>query len=241
MCWRRGQKGQAVADVIDHTGPGTSDPGFVMLFHGDANLQEQTAERGTAQYRAELRSAVRGLWSGALDYLDAWETFDIAIHRSFTQAYHDGAKEVGVLPTELTPQERIALRQAIQQETQYIDGFLTTIESRSKANGGKLGPLFNRVEQWVQRYQQMYTDGQMAAKNDPKMLWVRTAAESCPSCLAVEGKVKRMSTWKDSGYYPQSPRLQCMSGAKGVTVCKCHLEPTDQPMTRGPLPMSALA
>ena len=205
------------------------------------DLVEQSADRGTAQYRAQLRSAVRGLWSGALDYFDAWDTFDIAIRHSFTQAYHDGAKDVGVLPSELTPQEKIALQQAIQQETGFIDRFLVDIERRSKANGGKLGPLFSRIERWVQRYQQMYTDGQMAARDDPKMLWIRTAAESCPSCLAAEGKVKRLSMWKDSGFYPQSPRLQCMASAKGVTVCKCYLERTDEPMTRGPLPMSTLA
>lgn len=200
-------------------------------------LAEQGADRGIDQYRAGLRSAVRGLWSGAMDDFQAWDIFDLSIRRFYTKAYYDGAKEVGILPGDLTPEEKIHLRSAIQRETNFIDGFLNAIMQGSKANGGKLSPLFNRVELWVQRYQQIYTDGMMTAKDDPKLLWVwHPEAEHCSSCAALQGKVKRKSQWDKAALYPQSPRLECMQSAGGITVCKCHFEPTTDPASKGPLP-----
>ena len=137
----------------------------------------------------------------------------------------------------MTPNERMALRQGIAQETSYIAGLLDATEQGSKANGGKLAPLFNRVELWVQRYQQVYTDGMMAARDDPKLLWVwHPEAEHCSSCAALQGKVKRKSQWDKAGLQPQSMRLECMRSAGGITVCKCHFEPTTEPASRGPLP-----
>ena len=200
-------------------------------------IAEQGADRGASQYRQELRAAVRGGWSGALDDIEMWDAFDVSIRRSYTKAYYDGAKEVGILPSDMTPQERLHLRSAIQQETNYIDGFINAILAGSKAEGGKLGPLFNRVELWVQRYQQIYTDGMMTARDDPKLLWVwHPEAEHCSSCAALQGKIKRKSQWERANVQPQSPRLECMQSAGGITVCKCHFEVTTEPLSRGPLP-----
>jgi hypothetical protein len=172
------------------------------------NLSEQGADRGIDQYRRELRAATRGLWSGALAWEDAWESMDSTIERLWRKAFHDGAKEVGVLPAELTPDERLRLRQGIAQETSYIAGLLDAVEQGSKENGGKLTPLYNRVELWVQRYQQVYTDGQMTAREDPKLKWVWTPeAEHCISCEKLNGKIKRKSQWEKAGLQPQAPQL----------------------------------
>jgi len=200
------------------------------------DLQEQTADRGAAQYQQELRAAVRGLWSGGLDDIDAGAMFDNSIRRSFTKAYHDGAKSVGVLPVELTPQERQQLQNLISAEFAYVDGFLLNIMQNSKANGGKLKPLFGRIKLWMQRYQQVYTAGQTTAKDDPKMRWVQTAAEGCKDCIRLNGKVKRLSQWQAVDLYPQSPRLECMRSAAGPAVCKCHFEKTTERLSSGPLP-----
>ena len=200
-------------------------------------IAEQGADAGTNQYRREIRAAVRGLWSGALSWEDSWESIDITIRRMFRKAFHDGAREVGVQPSELTPEETLQLRQSIQQETAFIAGLLDATEAQSKANGGKLGPLYNRVELWVQRYQQMYTDGQMTAKDDPKLKWVYDhGADHCSSCLKLNGKIKRQSQWQRANLRPQSPQLECMRSAAPITVCKCHFEPTTEGASKGPLP-----
>jgi len=199
-------------------------------------LVEQGADRGAEQYRSELRSTVRALWSGAIDDFQAWESFQIDINRSFTYAYRQGSAEVGIQPSDWTPQERIWLAQHINAELGYIDGFIDAIVQGSKANGGKLAPLFSRVELWVQRYLEVYTQGQMTAKDDPKLKWIQTAMEGCISCLKLANKVKRKSQWEAAGLYPQVPILACMQSAGGPTVCKCHFEPTTEPASKGPLP-----
>lgn len=202
-----------------------------------ADLSEQGADRGIAQIRREIRGAVRGLWSGALSWEDSWESVDSTIERLWRKAFHDGAKEVGVLPVELTPSEKLELRQGIAQETSYIAGLLDATEAGSRANGGKLGPLYKRVELWVQRYQQVYTDGMMTAREDPKLKWIQTALEGCVTCVRLAGKIKRKSQWEKAGVYPQSPtQLQCMIDAHGPTVCKCYFEVTTEPLSKGPLP-----
>lgn len=191
---------------------------------------------GVDQYRSRLRSAVRGLWTGALDYYDAWDVFDIAIRSAFTQAYHDGAASVGILPSELTPDEKIELRSMIQRETEFIDGFLTAIEEQA-AEGGNLGPLFNRIEGWLARYQELYTKGQMTAKDNPKLRWQWTPGKDhCSSCTKLNNKVKRQTQWAKANLYPQCPDLECMQSAGGVTVCGCEFVPTDEPLSKGPLP-----
>ena len=204
----------------------------------DSDLQiQQGATRGAAQFRREIRSAVRGLWSKVLSWEDSWESMDSSIRRLFRKAYHDGAREMGVLPSELTASEKMALRLSIQQETSFISKLLDATEEQSRDNGGKLGPLYKRVELWVQRYQQIYTDGQMTARDDPKMAWrYDHGAMHCSSCLKLNGKIKRLSSWERAGLQPQSPLLECMREAAPVTVCKCHFEPTTEPASKGPLP-----
>jgi len=201
-------------------------------------LAEQGADAGVKQYRREIRSAVRGVWSAALSWEDGWESMDITIRRMFNKAFQDGAKSVGVLPAELTPEEKLKLRQTIQQETSYISGLLDAADAQSKANKGKLTPLYKRVELWVQRYQQIYTDGMMMARGDPKLKWVysHTVRNHCSSCQTLNDKIKRKSQWDKSGLRPQSPNLECMRSAAPVTVCQCHFEPTTEPASRGPLP-----
>jgi len=201
------------------------------------DLQEQSPDRGASQYRSELRATVRALWSGAFDEFQAWEEFQVDINRSFTWAYRQGSAEVGILPADWSPQERQWLAQKIATELSFVDGFIDAIVAGSKANGGKLAPLFSRVELWVQRYLEVYTQGMMTAQTDPKLKWVYDhGADHCSSCLRLNDKTKRKSQWEAAGLQPQSPSLECMRSAGGVVVCKCHFEPTSEPLSRGPLP-----
>lgn len=170
-------------------------------------LSEQGADRGIQNYRSGIRGTVRGLWNATFSWEQSWEILDLVIRSNWQRAFNDGARSVGVQPAEQTPEERLKLRQDIARETSYIAGLLDAVEQGSKANGGKLTPLYNRVELWVQRYQQVYTDGQMTAREDPKFKWIRTAQEGCIDCLNVENKVKRKSQWERAGWQPQAHSL----------------------------------
>lgn len=204
------------------------------------DLQEQSAATGTTQfeeqgattYAAEIRALTRGLWSGAYDYNQAYELMMFNIRAGLTSAWHNGMKEVGLQPSDMTPEEKMQLEQIIYNEFSHIDGFLTAIEAGSKANGGKLGPLFNRATLWINRYQDVQNQAKQTAQNDPKLLWVLGATDAhCGSCTKLAGKIKRASTWKRYGIRPQSSELEC----KGFN-CLCVLQPTDGPLSKGPLP-----
>lgn len=157
------------------------------------------------QYRRELRSGVRGLWSGVLAFDQFFETFDSAIRRNFTNAWNEGAAQFGRLPGELAPEERVTLQRLITRELGFIAGFANAVEQGSKANGGKLTPLYNRTEKWVNRYNDPLNQGKLAAAENRKLKWILHAEESCTSCLKVRDKVKLASVWRAADYRPQNP------------------------------------
>ena len=197
---------------------------------------ELAVQVGTEQYRRGLRGPVRGLWSGAIDLDQAYDMLLTAIENGLTRAWHAGLAEVGILPAEMTPEERMALRQLIAGESQHIYGLLTDVEEGNKAAGGKLGPQFQRLEAWVTRALDASNRAKLMAAADPKLKWVvGPTKEHCTTCFdKLQGKVKRASTWRRLGIQPQSPpnpMLEC-----GGWNCLCSLQPTDEPMSKGPLP-----
>jgi len=203
-----------------------------MSFNAFLRLFVKGSSEG--HYRAALRSAIRGLWTGEYDYDWFFDSMITNIRLHLTQAWHEGAKECGILPGELTQAERVELQRNIQYETQWIEGLGTAIEENSKANGGKLGPLFNRIEVWIGRYEGIKANAKVMACKDRKLRWTLGEAEHCASCLKLAGKVKRASYWHERGILPRvhnAPYLEC-----GGWRCQCTLEPTDEPASKGPLP-----
>ena len=195
-----------------------------------AELQEQS--RGESDYAASLRATFRALWLDLVSYDAFFQAMMVAIRRGLTQAFEDGAKECGVLPEEFSPVERMELEQRVFDQYNYIGGFATAIEAGSKANGGKLGPLMTRAELWVNRYKDIVNRAKTMACKDQKLVWTLGRTEiHCSSCLKLNGKVKRASQWERAGIRPQHPDLEC-----GGWRCDCSLEPTDAPMSMGPLP-----
>lgn len=183
-------------------------------------------------YRMDIRAVVRGLWSGVLTYFQAWEQMDLAIRRGLPLAWQDGSEECGILPSEWTPEEKQALESAINGELGYIDGFLTAIEEGSKANGGKLGPLFQRADLWISRYVDVRNRAMLMACRDKKLKWVldciRVSKEHCRDCLRLEGRVYRASIWAKWDIRPQHHGLAC-----GGWRCACCFRETNEPATPG--------
>ena len=193
-------------------------------------LREQS--RGASNYHNAIRSAVRGLWVGALDYDQFFQAMESAIRLGIPQAWHEGARECGVMPSELTPEERLVMQSAIWDEYNYIGNFALAIEASSKALGGKLGPLMNRAELWINRYKDIVNRAKTMACKNQKLMWVLGKTEvHCSSCLKLNGKIKRGSQWERAGIRPQHPDLEC-----GGWRCDCSLVPTVAPMSKGPLP-----
>jgi len=187
-----------------------------------------------AGYQLNLRAAVYGLWSGKLDFDQVFSQIYSAIDRGLTQGWYEGAKQCGISPAELSPEERVALSQAIAQEKDYVFPLLGDVEANSKANGGKRTTLYNRLDPWVNRYRDMVNRAKIMACKDKKLRWDLGPTEHCSTCAKLASKVKRASYWQQRGIHPQQPpnmMLEC-----GGWNCQCTLTPTNEPATPGPLP-----
>jgi hypothetical protein len=198
------------------------------------NLAEQS--RIETNYRGAIRSMVRGLWTGNLDLDQAFDSGDTAIRFGLTQAWNAGLQSVGVQPSEQSPAERIELQRIINNEASRLFAFLVDVEAGSKANGGALKPQMARADLWINRARDVKNQARAIAQTDPKLKWVvGPTEESCTTCNdKLNGKVKRASTWRRRNLHPQggpNPQLIC----RGWN-CLCVFEPTDEPLSRGPLP-----
>jgi len=199
-------------------------------------LTEQS--RSADAYGRNIRGSVRALWGGVIDLDQFLSTMQLAVRRGLTLAWREGAAECGIKPDELTEVEIKALEMAIRSESVYIFDFGEYIEANSKATGGLLRSLMNRVGLWINRYLDVTNRAKVMACKDQKLEWVinyvRGVKENCDSCLRLNGQVRRGSAWQRAGVRPQSPpnaKLACR-GWK----CGCGLVPTDKPVSRGKLP-----
>jgi hypothetical protein len=175
-------------------------------------------------YRKSLRDNVRGLWGGVIDYMQFTRAMMSTIDRRLRQAWLEGAQACDISEDELTPEEQIAMHQAITNEFGFIQGFANDIEMGSKASGGQLKPLLIRVEMWANRYRDVVNRAKQMACANRKLAWILGATtEHCRDCLKYNGRVYRGSTWARYEIRPQSPNLAC----HGFN-CLCILEPTDE-------------
>lgn len=198
-------------------------------------LRINKARYNRSAFGREIRGAVRGYWTGVLDGVSFFESFLLTIERGFTSAWYEGAAQCGILPEELTIDEVKALRFKIAQQTAYINRFADAIEVGSKENKGKLTPLLQRAQLWVNRYNDVMNEAQVMACKDQKLRWDLGATEQhCRTCYALNGKVKRASFWKTLGVRPQNAPnllLECEGWR-----CDCSFNPTDEPLSRGAMP-----
>lgn len=190
-----------------------------------------------ASYRANVRAAVRALWSGEWDLFQFFDNMVTVIDGGFDKAWADGMKVAGLSFQDITPDERMRLENLKIEERQHVFGFGEAIEQGSKENGGKLGPLFSRVQLWVNRWNAVKNEATSMAQADPLLEWVISAQESCSTCLRMNGQVRRLSVWQRLDIRPQHPnKLECEISSGAISVCKCTFAPSQGPASRGRVP-----
>jgi len=195
---------------------------------------------GQHKYQRSILGAVQNLWNGNIDKADFIGVLTQLIPIAFEQAWLDGAKAAGIVGIEeLTKEERDALQARIDAEVGFAKNgsFADYIIAHNKAAGFKLGSLRHRASLWWNRYTDVVNEARMMAGGNKKYRWQWfPEKEHCFSCQKLNGKVKRMSYWKEHDCRPQHPDLECMHSAGGATVCGCEFVETDEPCSRGPLP-----
>ena len=181
-------------------------------------------------YARNLRGAVRALWNGTWDASQFIAEVGQALERAFEQAWTEGARAEGIEPSERSPEEQRRLDEMIFEQSGYIPGLADYVNSKLKADGFLLRDAQARIPMWINRYREVKTEAQIMAGQDKKYIWTLGPTEHCESCLKLAGKVKRGSYWRQT-IMPQDSRLAC-----GGFRCGCSLQPTDLPLSRGPLP-----
>jgi len=188
---------------------------------------------GSSFYRMSIRNAIRGLWTGAIDRNQFFDIMGRTIEQGLKAAWAEGAKECGIKPGDYSDAEMQALRDAQATEEMHILQLSDAVEAGSKANKGKLTPLFQRSESWILRYQDVVNRAKTMACSDKKFKWELGPTEHCDTCARLAGQVRRGSFWRDHvlPQNPPNPKLEC-----GGWNCKCVLSLTDEPSSRGRLP-----
>jgi hypothetical protein len=182
-------------------------------------------KRTEASYRMSIRNNIRGLWSGAISR-DQFEgsmitTIDGGLHDAFAE----GAKECGITEEDYTDVEQRAIQEAVTSEIEHLDALIDDVQTNSRANKGKLEPLYQRAELWILRYMDMRNQGKVMACSDKKFKWVLGQTEHCATCAKLAGLVHRGSQWRDYVLPQNAPndQLEC-----GGWRCQCSLELTNE-------------
>jgi len=227
-----------LSDPLTGAMPVTDDEAREALGYApreEENMTGLIVHDGFSDYGLGLRAAVRGLWSGKIEYFDFVDFMTATVQRNLRRAWIEGARKVGIKEDELTQSELTRIEGITANEMQHIIPFGNDIEAKARPDF-KLGPHLQRTLKWQARYTQVMHEAMLTAREDFKARWDIHSQEPCTSCSKLNGKVKRISMWNAAGIRPQGPNLQCMIDAGGVTVCKCTLTQTDEPLTRGKLP-----
>lgn len=181
-------------------------------------------------YRMLLRENARALWTGDWEFFGFYESMVATITRGFNQAWAEGMAKFGLTIDDQSPEERMRLTQEIFNEQIHIEGVADYIDQNSKANGGLLGNCMQRIEQWVAAYTRIKQLASAIAARDKPLKWTLHPAEHCDSCARLSGKIKRGSYWQIHVTPKDWDKLDCRKG------CQCTLEPTSEPLSKGPLP-----
>jgi hypothetical protein len=189
----------------------------------------RSSKRAVANYRNSIRDAIYGFWSGKIDRGAFVDSMSATISRGFKQAWHEGAKECGISPGDLTKTEINRMQKEVNKETSFIKKIADDIERNSKEEGGKYGPFRRRTELWANRYVDIRNLAKLLACKDKKLKWVwHPEKEHCADCARMNGRVYRASVWKKYNIRPRMRALAC----KGYN-CGCEFVITDEPVTRG--------
>jgi hypothetical protein len=161
------------------------------------------------------------------------------------RALQESLRELDELRRERSERERIfnlILAQAI-----YIAPLAVFILARKRASdedreAQNLPPrqtptteINARIELWLGAYDGTHEEAKVLASGDQKLKWTLGVAEHCTSCIRLHGKVKRAWWWAESGILPAQNGAEYLE-CKGYQ-CKCKLVPTNDPETRGRMPV----
>jgi len=153
----------------------------------------------------------------------------LATEQGITEAAFTGARNCGIIPSELTRSQQIAILNMVLREQQWIHGFAEAIE-----NSQKLTPMFQRSDVWIGRFEGARDEMQLLTCGEQvRMKWVAPIGE-CDSCAKLDGQVRTVAFWNKVGVHPREHNSSLL--ACGGWKCRCFFEITDELLSRGAFP-----
>lgn len=184
---------------------------------------------GRGDFGDAVRSAIRGVWTGALTRSQGSSALSSAVQEYLREAWYAGARTQGVLPADMTDVERSELQNFIWTQQAFVGRLMRDVYQNRQSAGGKLDPFLSRAVLWEQRYHHAYEMGKQMAGADKKLRWILGATEKhCSDCSRVAGRVHRASIWQKYGWQPGAKALAC----RGFN-CDCRFEETSDPALPG--------
>lgn len=177
----------------------------------------------------------RHLWAAALemyrtgDVSGFLDTFIVEIRNQLTRAFNEGARDVGVDPSEFTSDDRQHLDGWINSEYEHVLTLAQAIQDLY-TTGATLDEFRTairwRIDLWAHRYQEVVNEARIWFGGKTRLIWVLGATEHCESCLSLAGIVAFAEEWDQSGIRPQHPPNEFLA-CQGWR-CDCHLDVTTQ-------------
>lgn len=186
-----------------------------------------------ANFRKGLRSAVRGLHSGAISEAQFKDAMQSTIQRNLSNAWQEGAADCGIAADELSDEEIKARDEFIENQYTYLAGFGEAI---AEDGVNRLRDLYSRIELWIERYPEAKANGHaMACKDQKAEFELGPTKEHCRTCVGLNGRVYRNSVWvANNAVPPHNWNFECRGG------CRCRLKSTSRPITKGRFPVGLL-
>lgn len=183
-----------------------------------------------AAFENAVKSAVTGVWTGAMLPAQGTAALIAAVQTYLNEAWYAGAEVCGIREGELTPVEESEKLNFITTQQAFAGRLMSDVyQNREALPETRLEPFLSRANLWVQRYHHAYQTGKQMACADRKMIWELGATEEhCADCSRVAGRVHRASIWQKYGWQPGSKALAC----RGFN-CDCRLVLTDKPAMPG--------
>jgi hypothetical protein len=179
----------------------------------------------------------RVLWQTVRDFYnsgDATAFLDkmiATIRQQLTRAWREGARDMGVEPSEMTAEDLLELERIISSEYEHVIGLAEDI-IQARVNGEGYDKFRDRVGLWANRYTDVVNQARVWFGKRQKLKWVLGKTEEhCQTCAALNGMVAYAYEWERAGIHPQQPPnavLECQGWN-----CDCQLVPTTERRSYG--------
>jgi hypothetical protein len=176
------------------------------------------------------------LWSAALamfrtgDLSAFLDVFVDEIRNQLTRAFNQGARDVGVDPSEFTQVDLDHLESWINSEYNYVLNLAQAIQDLH-VTGVSLDEFRSKIQWrvglWSNRFNEVVNEARVYFGGRVRLEWQTGPTEhGCPTCNALDGIVAFAEEWDQARVRPQhpvNPHLAC----EGWN-CLCGLYPTNR-------------